>query len=197
MSDYLAPWRSHLSHALHRNRSKPDSKYVQLATINPEGLPTNRTVVFRGFLNQSDRLQFIIDTRSEKYLHLQQQPWSEICWYFTKTREQFRIAGNSTLVTSQNDNPDLLKARQTVWQNISDSARILFAWANPKEPRENAKPEAFDPDPPSETEPLDNFCLMLLEPQKVDHLELRGEPQNRYIYTLKSANDWAVVEVNP
>ena len=196
MSNNLAPWRSHFSHALHRNRAKPYSKYVQLATINPEGLPTNRTVVFRGFLEPTNQLQFIIDTRSEKFIHIQQKPWGEICWYFTKTREQFRLAGNLILVTSQSSDADLQKARKIIWQNISDSARLQFAWANPGEVREST-PEAFNPEPPTEEQPLDNFCLLLLKPQKVDHLELRGDPQNRYLYTLNSNNTWDVKEINP
>ena len=195
MSNNLALWRSHLSHAIHRNRAKPYSKYVQLATINPEGLPTNRTVVFRGFLEPTNQLQFIIDTRSEKFIHIQQKPYGEICWYFTKTREQFRIAGNLILVTSEHEDSELLKARRIMWQNISDSARLQFAWANPGEVRQST-PEAFNPEPPSETQPLDNFCLLLLEPQKVDHLELRGDPQNRYLYTL-SDRTWEVKEINP
>lgn len=196
MTNNLAPWRSHLAHALHRNRAKPYSKYVQLATINPEGLPTNRTVVFRGFLESTNQLQFIIDSRSEKFIHIQQQPYGEICWYFTKTREQFRFAGNLTLVTSKHEDSELLKARRIMWQNISDSARLQFAWANPGEVRQST-PEAFNPEPPSETQPLDNFCLLLLEPQKVDHLKLRGDPQNRYLYTLSLNNTWEVKEINP
>ena len=196
MTDDLAPWRSHIARALHRNRAKPDSKYVQLATISPEGLPTNRTVVFRGFLKPTNRLQFITDTRSEKFQHIQQQPYSEICWYFTKTRQQFRLAGNLVFVTSQNKDTDLLKARQIMWQNISNSARLQFAWANPGKVRQST-PKAFNPEPPSETQPLENFCLLLLEPEKVDYLELRGDPQNRYLYTMNSNHTWDVREINP
>jgi pyridoxamine 5'-phosphate oxidase len=59
MSHSLAPWRSHIARALHHDRAKPHSRYVQLATISPEGLPTNRTVVFRGFLTETNQLQFI------------------------------------------------------------------------------------------------------------------------------------------
>lgn len=29
--------------------------------------------------------------------------------------------------------------------------------------------------------PLSNFLLLLLEPEKVHHLELRGEPQSRHL----------------
>lgn len=158
MSATIAPWRSHLSHALHRNRAKPHSRYVQLATISPEGLPTNRTVVFRGFLANSDRVQFITDTRSEKYQHLKVQPKAEVCWYFTKTREQFRLTGNFILVTAETQDFELLKARRIMWQNLSGSARIQFVWANPKQLRDKADP--FNPDPPAEQEPLANFCLL-------------------------------------
>jgi pyridoxamine 5'-phosphate oxidase len=196
MADYLAPWRSHIARALHLNRAKPDSRYVQLATISSERLPTNRTIVFRGFLAKTDRLQFISDTRSDKFNHLQQQPWGEICWYFTKTREQFRLAGTFTLITFQSHDSELLTARQIMWQNLSDAARIQFTWANPGEMRQNT-PEMLSCDPPSSIQPLDTFCLLLLTPQKVDRLQLKGNPQNRYFYTLRSDSTWEVKEVNP
>ncbi|MGK7884635.1 MAG: pyridoxamine 5'-phosphate oxidase, partial [Crocosphaera sp.] len=66
MTEKLSPWRSILARALHRNRSLPNSRYFQLATVNFEGKPTNRTLVFRGFLNQTNQLQIITDSRSEK-----------------------------------------------------------------------------------------------------------------------------------
>jgi pyridoxamine 5'-phosphate oxidase len=196
MSDYLAPWRSQIAHALHSNRAKPDSKYVQLATITPEGLPSNRTVVFRGFLLKTNQLQFITDTRSDKFSHLQQQSWGEICWYFTKTREQFRFAGNFTLITSQSQTDDLLTARQTMWQNISDAARVQFTWSSPGKMRQNSS-EVFNTNGISPIKPLNNFCLLLLTPQKVDHLQLKGNPQNRYLYTLQPDCSWEVQEINP
>ena len=195
MPDNLAPWRSHLAHALHRNRAKPYSRYVQLATISPEGLPTNRTVVFRGFLDGSDNLKFITDTRSEKYQHLLEQAHGEVCWYFTKTREQFRLAGRFTIVTETTPESELLKARRIMWQNLSQAARVQFAWADPKKSRDPA--DTFEPEPPSEKEPLANFCLLLLNPIKVDHLELRGEPQNRTLYLLQPDYTWQTCSVNP
>lgn len=41
------------------------------------------------------------------------------------------------------------------------------------------------------------FCLLLLEPQEVDHLELKGEPQNRTIYSYHSEQGWLQEIVNP
>uniref|UniRef100_UPI0030DDB7BF pyridoxamine 5'-phosphate oxidase family protein n=1 Tax=Cyanothece sp. BG0011 TaxID=2082950 RepID=UPI0030DDB7BF len=82
MTEVLAPWRPILSRALHRNRSLPNARYFQLATINRQGQPTNRTVVFRGFLDNSNQLQIITDSRSEKIHHIHHNSLSEICWYF-------------------------------------------------------------------------------------------------------------------
>lgn len=45
--------------------------------------------------------------------------------------------------------------------------------------------------------PPENFCLLLLNPDKVDHLELRGNPQNRHLYTLQDNNQWSYTAVNP
>ncbi|NJL49732.1 MAG: pyridoxamine 5'-phosphate oxidase, partial [Leptolyngbyaceae cyanobacterium SM2_5_2] len=56
ISTALAPWRSALGRALHRNRSRPYSRYFQLATVQTNGRPANRTVVFRGFLPDSNQL---------------------------------------------------------------------------------------------------------------------------------------------
>ena len=192
----IAPWRSLIARALHRNRSQSHSRYLQLATVNAQGLPTNRTVVFRGFLDNSNQLQIVTDFRSDKVSHIQHQPWGEACWYFTKTREQFRIAGNLTLVTADFAESSLLQQRQQVWQKLSDAARLQFAWPHPGESRIQDL-EAFVSTAPSEADPLDNFCLLLLNPQKVDHLELKGEPQNRHLYIREKNQSWSIQEVNP
>lgn len=182
----LAPWRSLLARALHQNRSLIYSRYLQLATLDREGRPANRTVVFRGFLDATDQLKFVTDTRSAKIDQIVYQPWGEACWYFPKTREQFRLAGQLTSITADHCDPQLIKARQLMWQNLSDTAREQFTWpspgtslpeSSPANPTEGAKDE-----PPDAHAPLPNFCLLLLDPERVDHLELRGKPQNRCLY---------------
>ncbi|MDJ0619293.1 MAG: pyridoxamine 5'-phosphate oxidase family protein [Calothrix sp. MO_192.B10] len=191
----LAPWRSLISRALHRNRSLVYARYLQLATVKQNGRPANRTVVFRGFWQETNKLKIITDSRSQKFTEIQEQPWGEICWYFPKTREQFRLTGEITLVNSNNNNNDLQNARHSTWQEISDNARIQFAWAHPGEKRANL--EAFSPPLPDGIVPLDNFCLLLFEPVEVDHLELKGEPQNRWLYTKNELGNWETLEVNP
>lgn len=186
----LAPWRSAIARSLHLNRSLPESRYFQLATITPQGFPANRTVVFRGFQNNTNNLQIITDARSDKVSHLQQHPQAEICWYFTKSREQFRFQGKISLITA-NTASDV---RQTLWEQISDNARLQFIWPHPKAQRTaNAFPET----PPALNPIPDTFVVLLFSPKEVDYLSLKGNPQNRYLYLLDNAGNWFMSEVNP
>jgi PPOX class probable FMN-dependent enzyme len=190
----LAPWRSALARALHRNRALVYARYLQLATVRPDGRPANRTVVFRGFWRDTNQLKFVTDARSEKTAQIERSRWGEICWYFPKTREQFRIAGALSLITADSSDAASLADRQATWQDLSDAARSQFAWADPGKPRTPA--ECFDVPPPEATTPLPHFCLLLLEPDFVDHLELRGEPQNRWQYQ-RTQEQWSTQAVNP
>ncbi len=189
-----APWRSPLSRNLHLHRSQPESRYFQLATVSSAGYPSNRTVVFRGFREGTDDIQIISDRRSAKISHLQTNPYGEICWYFPKTREQFRIFGTMELITADTADPTSQNLRGTVWQAISDSARQQFTWAQPASPRpDNADFPVGVADPQT---PHDNFCLLLLTPTKCDRLLLKGNPQNRYIY-VKQGSEWQIQHVYP
>jgi PPOX class probable FMN-dependent enzyme len=193
MSNYLASWRSPLQRALHRNRSQIFSRYFQLATISPKGFPTNRTVVFRGFLDGTNYLKIITDTRSEKLIHLQQNPLAEICWYFAKTREQFRIRGKIELITEKNQ--EFNHWREETWQQLSDNAKQQFYWPHPgKTLTETSQEKDFTFD---DEKPVNNFCLLLFNPQRVDHLELRHNPHHRHLYLLDLQNQWFVEKINP
>lgn len=190
-----APWRPLLARALHRNRSRPYSRYLQLATLRPDGKPANRTVVFRGFLLETNTLTFVTDLRSEKVGHIAHQPWGEACWYFTETHEQFRLAGELTLVQAQTPDTFLQTTRRQAWESLSDTARSQFTWPPSGQPR--AEQVAFEAPVPHPSLPLDSFCLLLLNPVEVDLLELRGNPQDRTQYKLNPPDLWTVEAVNP
>jgi PPOX class probable FMN-dependent enzyme len=193
MIEKLAPWRVPLQRALHRNRSQMFSRYFQLATVSEEGFPTNRTVVFRGFVDDSNNLQIVTDTRSEKYQHLQHHPQGEICWYFAKTREQFRIRGQIELVTQAHQ--QLNQLREQAWRKLSDSGKEQFLWPHPGQPLTK---QAINHQSPVALEtPVSNFCLLLFYPERVDHLELRSNPHNRYLYLRTDDNNWVLKNVNP
>lgn len=56
-------WKSTLSKALEANKHLKYSTFFQLATVRPDGRPSVRTVVFRGFLDESTKITFTTDTR--------------------------------------------------------------------------------------------------------------------------------------
>jgi pyridoxamine 5'-phosphate oxidase len=190
----LAPWRSPLARAIHLNRSLVYSRYVQLATVRSNGRPANRTLVFRGFVDDSNQLKFVTDLRSEKIGPLAQQPWAEVCWYFPKSRDQFRFSGQLTLVDADCNDLTLAKIRTMLWHDLSDAARVQFGWPDPGKPRTSN--EAFELPPPDASQPLSNFAALLLEPDQVDHLTLRGNPQDRTLYRHENAA-WTTEAVNP
>jgi pyridoxamine 5'-phosphate oxidase len=191
-----APWRSPLARNLRIHRTDPQARFLQLATIGTDGYPANRTVVFRGFLDGSNDLKFVTDARSQKIGQIEQNSKCEACWYFPKTREQFRLAGNLELIGHSFPNPVMQAARYVAWQELSDLARLQFAWPDPGAWRTD-NPHAFSPHPPDATTPLATFCLLLLEPVRVERLELRGKPQNRWLFTLEAVQDWSLQAINP
>jgi PPOX class probable FMN-dependent enzyme len=192
-------WRTLLQAALHRNRSDAGVRYLQLATVDPWGHPRNRTVVFRGFLGDTDRIQLAVDSRSEKICQIAHCPLAQICWYFCKTREQFRIAGTLEAITADHSDPRAQQHRQQLWQQISEKGRLLWFWPEPKGPL--APPEAFVEELPPEKAslPPPTFVLLLLDPTEVDHLQLKGDaiyPQRRTLYE-RSPQGWKCRAVNP
>jgi PPOX class probable FMN-dependent enzyme len=138
----LAPWRSPLARALHRNRSRPYSRYFQLATVTALGRPANRTVVFRSWLPDTDTFTAITDQRSAKVADMIAHPWGEICWYFTHTREQFRLGGPLGLVTASATEPTLVSARST-----SPARRRFLPSRGGRQPPSRLLPGAADAPP--------------------------------------------------
>ncbi|MEL7474809.1 MAG: pyridoxamine 5'-phosphate oxidase family protein [Cyanobacteria bacterium P01_A01_bin.3] len=207
-------WKSLLLAALHRNRSDRGVRFLQLATVDRLNRPRNRTVVFRGFADDRATIMLAVDSRSEKLEQLEHNPHAAICWYFSKTREQFRLTGRITVVAEsgvihpqtnhQPDNPELTDrepgdwqqaTRVQLWGRLSDSAKLLWYWPHPKGDREGA--EAFLSQPPADSQhPPDTFVLLLFDATEVDRLELKGEPQNRTIFAQQTEG-WQARTVNP
>ena len=142
-------------------------------------------------------MKFVTDIRSTKAMNLlaDGSPWAEVCWYFPKTREQFRLSGTLTLISASCIDASYYKARQEAWQQMSDAGRIQFDWGTPGADR-SEDPQVFNPPQPDEYQPSVNFCLLLLDVMTVNHLELRGEPQSCYFYELV-AGLWTMRSINP
>jgi len=188
MSDYF--WFDALKHSIRKNKRARENRYFQLATLSQDGSPSNRTVVFRGFVDGSVSIKAITDTRSNKFAEIESNALCEVCWYFSITREQFRIKAAAAI-----DHQASSQERLNVWSELSASAREQFFWAAPGEPLLSRDVHQCIPPQPIQ-EPPASFALLVLSPIFVDHLTLKGTPQTRW-YSDKSEDGWSTVAVNP
>lgn len=184
-------WRLLLDQAMQHHAHLPQARYVQLATIRPDGRPANRTLVFRDWLESEDRLLFTTDLRTAKVSQLGASSWAEVCWYFAETHEQFRILGRVALGADATRG-ELAAARARCWQEASDATRQSFTWPPPRKAR--AAPAAFEDPPPAN--PPANFGILILVPAEVEYLDLRARPHLRHAYQ-REGSVWTDAAVNP
>ncbi|CAK0862273.1 unnamed protein product [Prorocentrum cordatum] len=95
-------WTVRVQSAIKKSREIRGGNYVQIATVDADGAPRCRTVVFRGFQSLEgtpvQAMRMITDARSEKVGHVQRSPACELVWWFPASSEQYRVAGELQLV---------------------------------------------------------------------------------------------------
>lgn len=206
MSAVVSPaWRAAVLTAIKKNdKHMPYAKYLQLATVKKDGRPANRTVVFRGFLGESSKVTVVTDLRSSKIKEIEKNAAGEFAWYFPESREQFRIAGDLTVVTKDEESQTLQKDRTDAWGKMSLNGRAQFLWPTPGFPQmENVEKKSqakqtFEVDDAlinDAKNAADNFCLVVMHVDEVDHLSLRSN--RRYVHVRDEKGEWGVTEVNP
>ncbi|KAF5183580.1 Pyridoxine/pyridoxamine 5'-phosphate oxidase [Thalictrum thalictroides] len=193
-----APWKQLLLNAMELNSSLKHSSYFQLATIGSNGKPSNRTVVFRGFEEESNKIQINTDYRSSKIEDLKHCQFAEICWYFTDSWEQFRINGTVDIIDALNPDPEKLRQRAKAWFASSPRSRLQYLGPSPGLPYIGEEPkQEYSQDPA--TGPVHEFCLLVLDPEQVDYLNLKSN--QRLSFQSTETDDggkcWKTEKVNP
>jgi pyridoxamine 5'-phosphate oxidase len=191
----LAPWRQVLARSLHRNRALIYARYFQLATVRADGRPANRTVVFRGFLAESNQIAMITDRRSQKISQIEQNTEAEICWYFPKTREQFRLGGALYIVDVGHLNASWQSAYSEIWKKLSESARAQFYGVAPGQPC-GSEPVEIEPKTDSDSIPA-SFRLLVFEPKDLDYLGLKTHPHDHRRHWLDQDGVWQTESLTP
>ncbi|KAK3036064.1 hypothetical protein RJ639_029817 [Escallonia herrerae] len=198
MGTATAPWKQLLHNALQFNSNIKHSTYFQLATIGSNGRPANRTVVFRGFQENGDKIQINTDCRSRKIEDLMHCPFAEICWYFTESWEQFRINGTVDVIDGSNPDPMKLQQREKAWFASSPKSRLQYLGPNPGLPSISEQPSQESSLNPS-SGPVGAFCLLVVDPDQVDYLNLKSN--ERIAFTSRQDTNgeklWNSEGVNP
>ncbi|KAL6963278.1 Pyridoxine/pyridoxamine 5'-phosphate oxidase 2 [Sarracenia purpurea var. burkii] len=198
MGTVTAPWKQLLLNALESNSSLKHYSFFQLATIGSNGKPSNRTVVFRGFQENGDKIQINTDGRSRKIDELNHCPFAEICWYFTDSWEQFRINGKIDVINWSCPDPLKLQQREKVWFASSLKSRLQYLGPNPGLPLLCEKPSQESSLDPS-AGPVDAFCLLVLDPDQVDYLNLKINERITFTSTqsINGVKYWMSETINP
>ena len=114
-------WMRAVEKNIQQNRNNPPAKWFQLATIDETSRPRCRTVVFRGFVDKTSPeglIKIITDARSQKVGQVERNPAAEACWYFERSRDQFRIAGNLRVVSPQETDERWARERVNTWKAL-------------------------------------------------------------------------------
>ncbi|PPD68997.1 hypothetical protein GOBAR_DD34123 [Gossypium barbadense] len=156
MGTITAPWKQLLLNALESNSHLKHSSYFQLATVGCNGRPSNRTLVFRGFQESSDKFHINTDNRTHKQ-------------------------------------------REKSWFASSVKSRLQYLGPNPGLPRisEHQSEEEVRLDP--SIGPVAAFCLLVLDPDQVDYLNLKSTERVKFISTLdmNGVKNWTSERINP
>ncbi len=184
----LPPWRPLLKHARLKEGHSPMGRWLQLASIGPDGSPRVRTLVFRGWWNHNS-LELLTDGRSAKQQELQRDPRFELCWLLPKAQSQFRLRGHQHHL----DRDERMQRQRHHWLRLQPEARALWGWPPPGQELDSAGdwPTAI----PNGTTMPDSFALLRLEITHVDLLELTQSPHRRRCWSAEDG--WKEVALNP
>ena len=168
-------------------------RLMAVATVAPDGKPSNRTLVLRGADKQSGLVWFYTDRRSPKMHHLKHQPHVSILGYDERDHVQIRLDGEATL----HENDELADRH---WEQVSMTLR--HAYSSPHAPGEPIR----QPDPRLEMmsrqrdqgpadHGRDNFVVLQVRVVEIDWLQVGPKGQVRAI--LRAATGWKAHALAP
>ncbi|KAL7259150.1 hypothetical protein ACSBR1_005115 [Camellia fascicularis] len=121
-----------------------------------------------------------------------------ICWYFTDSWEQFRINGRIDVVDGLCLDPLKLQQREKAWFASSVKSRLQYLGTNPGLPslgEQSSSESSLDPS----AGPVDAFCLLVLDPDQVDYLNLKINERLTFSsrQNINGEKFWISERINP
>jgi pyridoxamine 5'-phosphate oxidase len=160
-----------------------------LASVDGDGRPRVRSVVCRR-MTDDGATWFASDGRSGKNAHLRAHPAAEVVFWLPRRQEQFRVLGRIEVLDAAGESPD----RLSLWREMSDAGRALFAWPDPGTERATdlmAFPQRLAVGVP----PPATFEVLVLRPEQVERLAVLFHPHNRRRW--RAVDGWRGVALNP
>ena len=174
-------WRQRLKASQSKEGNLASNRWIQLANVSENNQPRVRTVVFRGWLDNSTMLIYT-DKRSQKYEDLKTNNNIEVLWLFFKTKSQYRFKGEVFELEDNNN----------YWDNLSERSKNQWFWPSPGK-KIDKKYEISSIN--NKFSKPNNFSVLKIKINEVDLLKLEKPLHKRYIW--KKIDDWKCIEVNP
>lgn len=150
-------------------------RYCTLATIGLERMPRLRTIVLRK-VSEELKLTFYTDRRSKKIVHIKENNRISVLFYHPKKLLQVKVDGLAYTVTDKT----ILKK---YWSGIQPNSR--------KDYTTGSAPGSTisNPDKVEYLEDENHFCMVEIEPFKIEYLKLK-RPNHLRVRFSKIDGDW-------
>lgn len=169
----MSNWFLKLSKTIQDNSKQADHRFFHVANVDQNGMAQSRVMVFRGFDDGADCIFSTTDLRSDKVVQFVNHPYAHISWYFSQTREQFRLTVSVELNTHSDrfNGHSLDNYAAQIWRGLSDAAREQFTWQVDEQNTDKHT---------NINKPHKNFVLVKFTVLNVEYLDLR-EPIHKPI----------------
>ncbi|MFH6604884.1 pyridoxamine 5'-phosphate oxidase family protein [Maribacter algicola] len=149
-------------------------RYGVLATLGLEKMPRQRTVVIRS-VDSLLNLHFYTDMRSKKVLHIKENNRVSLLFYHPEKMLQIRIEGLATIINDEN----ILNKH---WHNVHKAGQRDYTT--------KAAPGSIltNPDTLEYLDDTNHFCLISVEPFKIEYLRLKRPNHVRLRYSKKGTS---------
>lgn len=195
-------WINKIKTSIAASKATRGWNYIQVASCGRENLPTNRTVVFRGWQHDYRALKFTTDKRSQKFEHFVENPLAEVVWWFPQTGEQYRLRGKIQLITSDEKDLEVKKYRAQTWREHGNKQREAFFMPGPHlkvgpeyQPDRTAIPKGGKDETGSIVEPPATFVLVFLWIEHVKYLKIPENFAQQSDYGSKE--NWVTYRITP
>lgn len=150
-------------------------RYFTLATMGVDQYSRLRTIVLRSS-SPDLHLTFYTDRRSKKITHIKENKKVSLLFYNPKKLLQVRIEGVASIITD--------KSRlDGVWESIQENSKKEYSIAS------DPGSMITNPDNIDYLEGINHFCIVEIEPFKMEYLKLK-RPNHLRIRFWREINNW-------
>lgn len=145
-------------------------RLATLATVDLDKAPTLRTIVIRK-ISKDLKFTFFTDKRSQKVIHIIKNNKVSMLFYHPEKRIQLKIEGVASITKDT-------KVLEKQWSILNEKSKKDYT-------TEKAPGSGITDDGAIEyLNETHNFCMITIEPRKIEYLKLNTDKHTRIRYSL-------------